>query len=252
VAARNWGGQWSTPAELPFEVVRNRAQQEMAEAVERARIDREVALATAARLAELNRQLEDTDRLKTQLITQIRDQAAVFERLSQQDGLTGLLNRRALDERLAEEFARARQHQRPLSVVLADLDHFKRINDTYSHQVGDQVLKVVAQLGQEVVRQSDSLGRYGGEELMLVLPETTAAQAWALCERWRARIAAYDWAPIAAGLRVTLSCGLTDDMAVAHQERMVAHADQALYRAKHGGRNRTCGREEGRGHTPAA
>ena len=147
VAARNWGGQWSTPAELSLQVVRNRAQQEMAEALERAHIDKEVALATAARLAELNRQLEDTDRLKTQLITQIRDQAAVFERLSQQDGLTGLLNRRALDERLAEEFARARRHQRPLSVVLADLDHFKRINDTYSHQVGDQVLKVVAQCG---------------------------------------------------------------------------------------------------------
>ena len=224
----------------------------MDEALERARIDKEVALATAARLAELNRQLEDTDRLKTQLITQIRDQAAVFERLSQQDGLTGLLNRRALDERLAEEFARARRHQRPLSVALADLDHFKRINDTYSHQVGDRVLKVVAQLGREVVRQSDSLGRYGGEELMLVLPETMAAQAWALCEEWRARIAGYDWAPIAAGLRVTLSCGLTDDTAVAHQERMVAHADRALYRAKQGGRNRTCGPDEGRGHTPAA
>jgi diguanylate cyclase (GGDEF)-like protein len=251
VAARNWGGQWSAPAELPFEVVRNRARQEMDEALERARIDKEVALATAARLAELNRQLEDTDRLKTQLISQIRDQAALFERLSQQDGLTGLLNRRALDERLAEEFARAR-HQRPLSVVLADLDHFKRINDTYSHQVGDQVLKVVAQLGQEVVRRSDSLGRYGGEEFMLVLPETTAAQARELCERWRARIAAYDWAPIAAGLRVTLSCGLTDDIAVPHHERLVAHADQALYQAKNGGRNRTCGRNEGRGHTPAA
>jgi len=116
VAARNWGGQWSVPVAASFRVVRNRQARELEEALERERLDKEVAQATAA----------------------------VFERLALQDGLTGLLNRRALDERLVQEVDRARRHAHPLTVALADVDRFKRINDTYGHLAGDEVLKVVA------------------------------------------------------------------------------------------------------------
>jgi len=212
VAARNWGGQWSAPVEASFRVVRNRQAQEMEVALERERIDKEVALATAA----------------------------VFERLALQDGLTGLLNRRALDERLAQEVERARRHGHPLTVALGDIDHFKRINDTFGHQVGDEVLKAVARLCQATARGGDSVGRYGGEEIALLLPETTATEGVAVCERLRRAIAGHDWASLAPGLRVTISIGLSDRPDTPHPAALLADADAHLYRAKQSGRNRTC------------
>lgn len=245
VAARDWGGRWSEPVEVPFRVVRNRKAQEMDEALERERIDKEVYRATADRLGELNsrlqdlnRQLEETDQLKTTLIQQTQEQAALFERLARQDGLTGLLNRRALDARLADECGRARRHGGALTVALADLDHFKGINDTYGHQVGDRVLKIAAQLCRDTVRSEDIAGRYGGEEIALILPETTAASAWDICERLRLRIAAYDWGDVAAGLRVTASIGLSSEGGPAlRPDNLLADADAALYQAKAGGRD---------------
>jgi len=245
VAARDWGGRWSAPVEVPFRVVRNRKAQEMDEALERERIDKEVYRATADRLGELNgrlqdlnRQLEETDQLKTTLIQQTQEQAALFERLARQDGLTGLLNRRALDARLADECGRARRHGGAITVALADLDHFKGINDTYGHQVGDRVLKIVAQLCRDTVRSEDIAGRYGGEEIALILPETTAASAWDICERLRLRIAAYDWGDVAVGLRVTASIGLSSGGGPAlRPDNLLADADAALYQAKAGGRD---------------
>ncbi len=212
VAARNWGGQWSAPVEASFRVIRNRAAQALEDALARERIDKEVALATAA----------------------------VFERLALQDGLTGLLNRRALDERLAQEVARARRHGHPLTVALGDIDHFKRINDTYGHLVGDEVLKAVARLCQATARGGDSVGRYGGEEIALLLPETTATEGVAVCERLRQAIEGYDWASLAPGLRVTISIGFSDRPDTPHPAALLADADTHLYRAKQGGRNRTC------------
>ncbi len=211
VAARNWGGQWSAPVEVPFRIVRNRAAREMEEALERERIDKEVAQATAA----------------------------LFERLATLDGLTGLLNRRALDERLVQEVERARRHGHPLAVALADIDHFKRINDTYGHLTGDEVLKAVARLCQAGVRGGDSVGRYGGEEIALLLPETTARAGVALCERMRRGVETYDWNSIAPGLQVTLSIGLAARPDAPPPATLLADADTHLYRAKQGGRNRT-------------
>lgn len=213
VAACDWGGQWSAPVEASFRVVRNRQARALEEALERERIDKEVALATAA----------------------------VFERLALQDGLTGLLNRRALDERLAQEVERARRHGHPLTVALGDIDHFKRINDTYRHQVGDEVLKAVARLCQATVRAGDNVGRYGGEEIALVLPETTVEEGTALCERLRRAIVGHDWEAVAPGLCVTISIGLSDRLDAPHPAALLADADAHLYRAKQGGRNRTCG-----------
>jgi len=239
VAARNWGGQWSAPLEAPFRVIRNRTAREMDDALERERIATDVYRATAARLTELNRQLEETDRLKTALLAQIQAQAALFKRLSLHDGLTGLLNRRALDARLAEEFARGQRDGRPLTVVLADIDHFKRVNDTYGHQVGDRVLQVVARLCRDHKRAGDSIGRYGGEEIALILPATTALEGVVLCERLRRAVERYAWDGIAAGLRVTLSLGVSGWREAPHHEKMLTDADRYLYQAKHTGRNRT-------------
>ncbi len=213
VAARDWGGRWSAPVEVPFRVIRNRQARELEETLERERIDKEVAQATAA----------------------------VFERLALQDGLTGLLNRRALDERLAQEVERARRHGHPLTMALADVDHFKRINDTFGHQVGDEALKAVARLCQATVRGGDSVGRYGGEEIALVLPETTATEGVAVCERLRRIIEGHDWAALAPGLRVTISIGLSDRPDAPHPAALLADADAHLYQAKQSGRNRTCG-----------
>ena len=193
--------------------VRQRGQERaLEEALERERIDKEVAQATAA----------------------------VFERLALQDGLTGLLNRRALDERLAQEVERARRHGHPLTVALGDIDHFKRINDTYGHLGGDEALKAVARLCQATARGGDSVGRYGGEEIALLLPETTAEEGLAVCERLRRAIEDHDWASLAPGLRVTISIGLSDRPDAPHPAALLAAADAHLYQAKQGGRNRTC------------
>ncbi len=213
VAARNWGGQWSTPVEVPFQMVHDRQAQALQEALQQERIDKEVALATAA----------------------------VFERLALQDGLTGLLNRRALDERLIQEMERTQRHGHTLAVALADVDHFKRINDTYGHLLGDEVLKAVARICQAAVRGGDIVGRYGGEEIALVLPETTAAEAMALCERVRHSIEVYDWDSIAVGLRVTLSIGIAARSDASQPADLLTEADTYLYGAKQSGRNRTHG-----------
>lgn len=212
VAARNWGGEWSEAAEVSFRVVRDRRAREIEEALERERIDKEVALATAA----------------------------LFERLALRDGLTGLLNRRALDERLAQDIERTHRHGHPLAVALADIDHFKRINDIHGHLIGDEVLKAAARLCHAAGRDGDSVGRYGGEEIALVLPETTVAEAATLCERLCHAIEGHDWDSLARGLRVTVSIGVAGGRGAAPPALLLADADDALYRAKRGGRNRVC------------
>lgn len=238
VAARNWGGQWGAPLELRFRVIRDRRAQEIEERLERERIEKDVAQATAGRLEELNRELRETDRLKTALIRQIRDQSSMFERLSLQDGLTGLLNRRALDAQLAETFHVARRDGRLLTVALADIDHFKEINDTFSHLVGDEVLKTVAHLCQSSARRGDSVGRYGGEEIALLLPDTPPALGVDMCERLRLSVERHPWESISPGLRVTISVGLSGWLEAPAHELMMAHADRCLYQAKAFGRNR--------------
>lgn len=240
VSARNWGGRWSPPLEAPFTVVRDRTAQANEDALEQVRIAKEVYRATAERLGELNRQLEETNALKTHLVEQAQLQAHVFERMARQDGLTGLLTRRALDEKLAEEFDRARRYGRRLSVALLDVDHFKAINDTFSHAVGDRVLQTVATLCQSICRSGDSVGRYGGEEIAIVLPETDIHESVEVCERLRVAIRSHDWAALAPGLRVTISSGVSDWQEAPDHEKMLADADVYLYQAKHAGRDRTC------------
>jgi two-component system cell cycle response regulator len=163
-----------------------------------------------------------------------------LRRLARFDALTGLCNRRYLCDRLTQEMLRARRYGSPLSILLIDLDHFKRINDTYGHIMGDTVLATVAGIIRDTIRATDIPGRYGGEELCVVLTETKIAGALLVAERLRRRIAAERF-PIANGgmFHVTCSIGLAqyrDDI-----KDLVAFlelADRALYQAKASGRDR--------------
>jgi diguanylate cyclase (GGDEF)-like protein len=181
------------------------------------------------RTIELTAALSEADRLRE-----------IAERLAREDVLTGLLTRRYGEERFAEAFLQAQRYRRPLSIVLADVDHFKRINDTFSHQTGDCVLRTVARLFREACRTSDTIARFGGEEFLFVLPETDKSEATAVCERIRASVENFPWSKIAPNLQVTISMGISDDLHVPLHERMLSAADALLYTAKNSGRNRVC------------
>ena len=161
------------------------------------------------------------------------------ERLATTDGLTGLLNRRTFNAQLQSRLREAQRYKRPLSLLLLDIDHFKKVNDTHGHPAGDAVLRGVASVAQAQARESDLVARYGGEEMALVLPETDARGALAIAERIRAAVAAAQHPTEQGSLRVTLSVGVAtwpgsgDD-----PEALLESADKALYRAKQGGRNR--------------
>lgn len=161
-----------------------------------------------------------------------------LQRLAIIDELTGLYNRRHFFEVARLEFERARRYRRPLSIIMVDIDHFKQVNDRLGHLVGDQVLRVVAQRCLENMRESDVVGRYGGEEFIMLLPET--GQEGALQSAERLRIAIAD-APIPArgqSVRVTISIGWASlDAGCADLDQLISLADEALYAAKARGRN---------------
>ncbi len=160
-----------------------------------------------------------------------------LEALANRDGLTGLYNRRHFMVAAEAELHRAQRYRRPVIVGMADLDHFKRLNDTYGHTAGDTVLRTFAALLQEILRQSDLICRYGGEEFAFLFPEITLADAVVLTERCRAACADNDIS-LADGrsIRVTFSMGLAD-ASESTLEAALNRADEALYEAKRWGRN---------------
>jgi diguanylate cyclase len=171
-----------------------------------------------------------------QLSRRVRQQNRDLAALSRTDGLTRLPNHTAWLEAVEREFARARREERSMAVLMLDLDHFKAINDQHGHPVGDEVLRGVAEVLAEVLRQHDVPGRYGGEEFGVLLPNCDIAGAEAIAERVRKKI---EWASFAGSLRVTTSIGCaviqTSDLFAAS---LIARADRALYAAKAAGRNR--------------
>lgn len=161
--------------------------------------------------------------------------------LSSRDMLTGLHNRRSIMELLEKEVARSRRDGQPLSVVILDLDHFKRINDTWGHPTGDRVLQTSARVLRDALRQSDAVGRYGGEEFMLLLPGTSLEGARILLERCREQVAdSIVDADTGEAVRLSASFGVACNERVPQLEAedLIRLADQALYRAKQAGRNR--------------
>jgi len=168
----------------------------------------------------------------------IEQQTIELRELSIRDPLTRLHNRRHFDEQAATAFAQARRYSRPLTAMMCDVDHFKKINDTYSHAVGDEVLKLVATILQANTRSSDIVARYGGEEFAVIFTESGPKETLALAERIRERIEAHPWEEVEHGLRVTISIGMDSDTTRASVGAMLAAADERLYEAKHYGRNR--------------
>jgi diguanylate cyclase (GGDEF)-like protein/hemerythrin-like metal-binding protein len=184
-------------------------------------LERKVAERTAE-LAELNRRLEA---------------------LSQTDGLLGIANRRHFDERLGAEWRRARREQRPLSLLMIDVDYFKRYNDRYGHQAGDRCLRSVAQAALAALRRpGDLLARYGGEELAVLLPDTDAAGAKVVANQIASNLAAMRIAhadsPAGESVSVSIGAAMRVPDRAGALEQLVAAADRALYAAKEGGRNR--------------
>lgn len=165
-----------------------------------------------------------TDRLRAEL-----------EHLATHDSLTGALNRRALIEACGLELARCRRNYQVMALLVMDLDHFKAINDTYGHQTGDRVLVDFARRVGHVLRQPDRFGRFGGEEFVVLLPETSLAEARVVAERIRAEVASGNKELPACTVSIGVAANGPDDLEV---EAIVARADAAMYRAKEGGRNR--------------
>lgn len=161
-----------------------------------------------------------------------------LKELSIRDPLTQLYNRRHFVEQAAKQYEQALRYSHPLSIMIGDLDHFKQINDSFSHTVGDEVLRRIGMLLCEHTRKSDIVARYGGEEFVVVFTETPLEQAAANCEELRSLIEAEPWGEVRKGLRVTMSIGVSGNLNGVGIEDMLHQADLRLYAAKRAGRNR--------------
>lgn len=175
---------------------------------------------------------------------QIQKQATMLQELAIRDGLTNLYNRRHFDEQAEGTFTQAERYEHPLSVMIGDIDSFKRINDIFSHAVGDEVLRHVARLLQENTRESDIVARYGGEEFVITFPQTGESQAARLCEKLRSVVEDYNWYAVHPDLHVTISIGICSDTSLRSFEEMLRVADSRLYHAKESGRNSVCASSE--------
>lgn len=174
------------------------------------------------------------------LIATVRTRAArarKVDELMSKDSLTGLLKHSSIKERIEQELERARRHGKVMAMAMVDMDHFKRVNDTWGHPMGDQVIKTLAQLLRQRLRRQDSIGRYGGEEFAVVLPECDAANAWQLLDDVRQRFGEIRFIHQGESFAVTLSAGVADNGQCADAQTLLAASDAALYQAKDSGRN---------------
>jgi len=206
----------------------------------RARIqDRERELAEARDTLEI-RVAERTRDLEKEIETRKAYELRLHE-MATHDALTSLWNRRAFDESAREEIGRAARYGRPLALMMLDVDHFKRVNDTHGHAAGDEVLQAVSAVLNSHGRAHDMVARVGGEEFAIIMPETELANALRVAERVRAAVEDQHILTKAGDIRVTLSAGVcawSSDLATA--SAFLAAADAALYQAMKDGRNRVC------------
>jgi diguanylate cyclase (GGDEF)-like protein len=202
--------------------------------------DRTVALGRA--VLERTQTIEQQSRALEVSNLELQQANLELTRLSSTDALTQIYNRVKLDAVLSEEVARATRYQSPFSIILLDIDHFKKVNDTHGHLIGDAVLVRVANILREHIRKSDTLGRWGGEEFLLVLPETDLDNACLLAEKLRQAFEAEDF-PLVG--HKTCSFGIATYDPGDTVSCLVERADQALYEAKHAGRNRVQSKVKG-------
>ncbi len=157
------------------------------------------------------------------------------------DGLTDVSNKKQLDNVLAKEIPRALRHERELSALMIDIDHFKNVNDTYGHLAGDSVLRDLASILEKRLRPDDELGRYGGEEFCAVLPETPLAGAIKIAEELRGLVEQHSFLVEGEQIKVTISIGVAELKKGMDLKAFYKAADEMLYQAKRSGRNRVCG-----------
>jgi diguanylate cyclase (GGDEF)-like protein len=196
-------------------------------------------LAETLRVANQELEARVADRTEELQLALARQETLVAElaELSVRDPITGLHNRRHADEQLPRLAAAAERYAHPLALAMADLDHFKRVNDEHSYAVGDEVLRRFARILEDSARGSDVVARYGGEEFVIVMPQTTLEHALVVCERIRRSVESHPWHELAPGLRVTVSLGVTDSEQGGGMAALVRSADGALHAAKRAGRN---------------
>lgn len=161
-----------------------------------------------------------------------------LEHTAMTDELTSLPNRRFIDWQFEIEHARAQRYNRLYTVLIVDIDHFKRVNDTYGHDVGDEVLIELASRMTAAIRTEDKLGRWGGEEFVVLLPDTGETDAWTVAEKLRQQVASKRFSTTAGDLELTISVGIAEFANEQEPAPLVKRADQALYQAKYQGRNR--------------
>lgn len=189
------------------------------------------------RVAERTADLEKANWDKERLIAALRERSSRLERESQEDPLTGVANRRRFTQRLAAEMEVALAVGQPLTVAVADLDHFKIVNDQLGHTVGDQALRESASLLQRLCRETDLVARIGGEEFALILPGLTRDSGLTFCDSLRRSVESHDWHAVHPDLNVTISIGLSQWDGSAEVGELLQAADAQLYRAKRAGRN---------------
>jgi len=231
VSAAYPSGDWSqNEAELMLEILPHLWQRQWFQVLVVFAMSILLLLAIRWRLASLKRN-------ELRLLKLVSEQTTELQLLARQDALTGLANRRAFDEALQHEYLRAQRTQSTLCLALLDVDHFKQVNDKLSHAVGDEVLKRIAAVLKQQSRTVDMLARWGGEEFVILLPDTTLDDAAEVCERLRQKIEKLDLSELAADLKMTVSIGLTTNYKLALPQLLIS-ADKALYQAKRQGRNR--------------
>jgi diguanylate cyclase (GGDEF)-like protein len=189
----------------------------------------------------------DLERSKDELLRsseRLEEASRADHFMARTDAVTGIPNRRYLEEVLKAESARSSRYREPISVVMADLDYFKLINDQYGHLIGDEALRFVSQVARECSRTSDFVGRWGGDEFLFILPQTSADAAFVFADRFRRELAAKPFRTETGNqmLRIPISAGVADAWPppAANSETLVSRADQALYDAKQSGRDRVC------------
>ena len=199
------------------------------------------------KMEEHSRKVEDQLRVSSREVESMRSKLELVQQEALTDGLTGISNRKAFDRFLRESANESETNETPMCLLMGDIDHFKKFNDTWGHQFGDQVLRLVAKTLVECIKGRDRAARYGGEEFSVILPQTSLRNAVTLAENIRAALATKKVVKRSTGEdlgTITMSIGAASFRAGESLSKLVGRADKALYAAKQSGRNRVLSEEE--------